>query len=193
MGCAFRACLLRSGFLLRQACLLFAASASPCYATDLYDVVNNQLFVPLVKVGNTLYTGVIVALDLSTAVPGLPPPANSFDIFYPATNELLIPSVFVGPPLNRTFHNVSVRVDLSVPPFITGSSPASSSNPLLVLNDLLPAATVGEYYEVSVVAGVYPASTYTYMIDTLANGSGKLRPIIHFQFMISIKKLSLLV
>lgn len=142
-------------------CLLMPAAR----AADSFDPATGILTIPLVVVGNTVYTNVRITVGVVLGIGG-GTAASTVDSFNGITNQLTIPSVTVG---SLTYTNVVVTVGsvLSVGP----AAVMSATAPILALVNPLPDATVSESYSVNVVAGIAPPSRYTYTMDTLANGA----------------------
>lgn len=87
--------------LLTLGCLV---SPSLVYGSDSYD--GSFLTIPLVQVGNTMYTNVKITVGSVISADGGTPKA-SYDTYTAATNQLTIPSVSVG---NVSYTNVIITV-----------------------------------------------------------------------------------
>lgn len=157
-----------SGMLVRRwrsigvlLCLVLPWQAS----ADSFEPITGVLTIPLVVVGNTAYSNVQITVGTVLSL-GAGPAAALFDSYDPVTNQLTIPSVTVG---TLTYTNVVITVGRLLS--VGAAAPVSASAPVLALVNPLGAATVGKAYSANVVAGIVPPSTYTYMMDTLANGA----------------------
>lgn len=86
------------------ALLVLVISSSFAYA-DTYNTANNQLTIPLITLGSTTYTNVVVTVgslvSVNTGTPG------ATDLYTPATNVLAIPSITVS---GTTYTNVMITV-----------------------------------------------------------------------------------
>jgi len=145
------------------AVLLLLAGPVGTYACDTYDSTTNQLTIPIGATGTTVFTNVVITVG-QVVVLGGGPARGSYDTYIPETNQLVIPCVQVG---NQTFTNVTITLGNLISVGAVDNAPVS---PVLRLINPLPPATVGQAYSTNVVAGIFPDSTYTYAIDTLANG-----------------------
>ena len=132
---------------------------------DTYDPATGVLTVPLVLVGGNAYTNVQVTLG-SIVNMGGGTAGSAYDTFNTATNQLNIPTVRVG---STVYHNVVITVGAIVS--VGGGSVLPVTKPLLTLRNPLDSVTVGDTaYSQNVVAGIWPTSLYTYMLDSLSNG-----------------------
>ncbi len=135
-------------------------------ANDVFD--GTYLTIPSVRVGGgTTFTNVVITNGGIIYVGGViaTPTGVQIDDYYdPATHRLTIPSVTFN---GITYTNVVITVGEVIR---FGLSYPTSNAPTLVLNNPLPDATVGEAYSNPLMFQVFPDSTYTYTIDTLANG-----------------------
>ena len=75
-------------------------------ATDSYDQVNNELTIPKVQVGTTLYKDVKIKVGVVLSL-GNVKATEVFDVYDNTKNQLLIASVTVG---STTYNNVVVTV-----------------------------------------------------------------------------------
>ena len=81
--------------------LALVAFFSPAvYATDTYNHVNNQLTIPAVVLGDTIYRDVVITVGPILTVGGsnqdskyVPKPSTTFDSYDPYKNQLTIPNV----------------------------------------------------------------------------------------------------
>lgn len=144
---------------------LFLCNVPLARANDTYD--GTYLTIPSVTVGGITYTNVVITVANVISVGGtIPTPSTVLiaDFYDPGLNLLAIRSVTFG---GVTYTNVVIVVG-NVIGF--GTSYPSPNTPTLIPVNPLPTATVGQAYSQNVVFYVAPASRYTYMIDTLANG-----------------------
>lgn len=86
--------------------LWFVFVCSNAWAVDAYNSANNQLKIPIVQVGDSFYTNVVVTVGSVVSV-GTSAVSGSFDIYDGKTNQLTIPSVVVG---STTYNNVVIKV-----------------------------------------------------------------------------------
>ncbi|MDB5881676.1 MAG: outer rane autotransporter barrel domain protein, partial [Ramlibacter sp.] len=141
------------------------------HAADTYDTTTGVLTIPLLVIGNTAFFNVRITIGGLVGVTG-GTAVNAYDTF--SGGQLSIPSLQLGA---NVFTNVVIRVGTILG--IGGATPAFVSAPVLVPVNPLADATVGQAYTKSLVGGVWPSSTYTYSIDTLANGSLPTGMTIH--------------
>ena len=76
-------------------------------AADTYDATKSTLTIPLVKVGETYYSNVIITLGNIVSVGSASSSYLSYDTYTAASNQLAIPQVTVG---STTYYNVVVTV-----------------------------------------------------------------------------------
>jgi hypothetical protein len=150
--------------------LVFLLVPAIGHACDAYVGIN--LTIPQVIVGRTVYTNVVAEVTINDvrfvggAVPN-PSAATTPDLYDLSTGLLTIPCVVVG---GTTFTNVIAFVGLPQIRSVGGSS-AAPVTPTLVLRFPLPDAVVGDAYSQDVRFRIDPPNeTYTFGIDTLANG-----------------------
>jgi hypothetical protein len=155
---------------------LFLLLASPIVATtasaqDVFDMATNELRVNIGLVGNNIHRNAIVTVDRARLAPPFDffgPPLFPYDVYNPATGQLLISSVRVAG---------TDLVVYNVPVFITnvGSlgvvTPRTGTPLTFVPRNPMPGATVGRPYAVTVLGNIFPEDLYTFSMDTLANGS----------------------
>jgi len=103
------------------AALAFATTAQ----ADSYDAASNQLSIPLVLVGDTLYSNVLITVGKVLYVGG-GAPFSAYDSY--SGNQLAIPSVTVGA---ATYTNVGVTVASVLK--VGGSTPAFANAPVAKL------------------------------------------------------------
>jgi uncharacterized protein (TIGR01370 family) len=85
----------------------FLPAVSPAAATiDVYSASTNQLSIPAVLVGNTVYSNVVVTVDKVLQV-GASPAGKAIDVYDPVSNQLFIPVVAVGA---ESYYNVAITV-----------------------------------------------------------------------------------
>lgn len=65
------------------------------FAVDVYDPVKNELTIPKVQVGNTLYKDVIIKVGTVVSLDSLKA-TEIFDVYDAVKNQLIIPAVVVG-------------------------------------------------------------------------------------------------
>ena len=65
------------------------------FAVDVYDPVKNELTIPKVQVGNTLYKDVIITVGTVVSLDSLKA-TEIFDVYDAVKNQLIIPAVVVG-------------------------------------------------------------------------------------------------
>jgi hypothetical protein len=94
---------------------LFAFLTFSANATDTYNQLNNQLSIPAVILGDTVYRDVVITVGEVLIVGGtssdpkyLAKPDSSFDTYDPATNRLTIPNVKA---FGIVYHDVVITVD----------------------------------------------------------------------------------
>jgi|LauGreSuBDMM15SN_2_FD.fasta_scaffold33608_1 hypothetical protein len=80
--------------------------ASLVQAADRFNPINNQLTIPQVVVGDTVYTNVVITVAAVISVNG-GVPVNNFDTFNAQNNQLSIPLVYVG---DVEYTNVVINV-----------------------------------------------------------------------------------
>jgi hypothetical protein len=149
---------------LKVLLLAFGLAASVnARAADTFDPATGVLTIPLLVIGNTAFSNVRITVGGLVGVSG-GAAVNSYDTF--SGGQLSIPALQLGA---NVFTNVVITVGSVLG--VGGATPAFVSAPVLVPVNPLAAATVGQAYSRNVVGGVWPSSTYTYSIDTLANGS----------------------
>lgn len=152
-------------------CLLAASLvAMPAigHSESTYDPSTRSLKIPILVISGLVFTNVTVEITGVVAYHGGAVTAT-FDTFDLQTRQLSASSVRIGSnPV--TFNNVVLTIGalLAPPPMHV---PILTSAPVFVPTSPLGTATVGQAFSQSLVGSVYPASRYTYMIDTLANGS----------------------
>ena len=76
-------------------------------AADTYDATKSTLTIPLVKVGETYYSDVIITLGNVVSVGSASSSYLSYDTYTAASNQLAIPQVTVG---GITYYNAVVTV-----------------------------------------------------------------------------------
>ena len=86
--------------------LVWFSFISGVQAGDRYNPVNNQLTIPQVAVGETVYKDVVITVgSIIKVVGGLS--VNTFDSYNPKSNQLTIPLVYVG---DLQYSNVIINV-----------------------------------------------------------------------------------
>ena len=86
--------------------LVWFSFVSGVQAADRYNPVNNQLTIPQVAVGETVYKDVVITVgSIIKVVGGLS--VNTFDSYNPKNNQLTIPLVYVG---DLQYTNVIINV-----------------------------------------------------------------------------------
>jgi len=155
--------------------LLLMCGAPLAQACDTFDDASRTLTIPLITVGGTRYTQVVITVARVYSFTGTitnPSSVVLADYYDPVSGHLIIPCVTVG---GIIYTNVVIDVGsvVSVGP----SSSPSPNTPTLIPVIPLRDATVGQTpaYTQSVVFEVFPPSPpslYTYSIDTLASGNG---------------------
>ncbi len=156
--------------------LLFASQfvALTASAQDAFNPLTNELTVNIGLVGNNIHRNAVVVVDRARLAPPFDffgPPLYPYDVYNPATGQLLISSVRVGVGANAVLvYNVSVFLTRVVSP---GSTivPALTTPTIFVPLNPMPEATVGRPYAASVLGNIFPDDLYTFTMDTLANGS----------------------
>jgi hypothetical protein len=150
-------------------------------ACDFYNLANGNLTIPQVIVGSTVFLNVVVTLASVQSVGGVGgnPAASSFDLYDFQTGLLTLSCVAVGP---NTYSNVVVGIQSVIS---VGGATALPTNPTIFPHLPLPEARVGEFFSTPLVDQVVPESTYTFGIDTLANGSLPTGMTIHFDSTLS--------
>ena len=81
-------------------------SSINCWATDAYNPSNNQLTIPSVQVGTTVYSDVVITVANVLSI-GAGPALGIVDIYNSSKGQLTIPSVAVG---NTNYFNVVINV-----------------------------------------------------------------------------------
>lgn len=156
-----------SHFLLAPIFWLFACIPTIASACDSYD--GKYLTIPIVAVGTTTYTNVVITVPSVISVGGQvvgPSASQQADIYDANSGRLTISCVTVG---GVTYANVVATVGSVIS--VGGAYPREDV-PVIRVNTPLRDATVGKYYSYQVAEPVYPDSKYTFSIDTLANGNG---------------------
>lgn len=108
---------------------IIAAQAS--WALDTYNPLNNQLSIPQVALGQTVYTNVLITVGQVLGVNG-GVPARAFDVYDPATNQLMISTVTVG---NVQYTNVLVTAGQVIS--VGGTTDLATVTQLSVPTDVL--------------------------------------------------------
>jgi hypothetical protein len=86
--------------------LMSAGLVSNAFAVDSYNPSTNELTIPLVYVGGTAYSSVVINVGAVVGIKGGLPSADA-DTYDASSNQLTIPSVTVG---GSTFTNVTITV-----------------------------------------------------------------------------------
>ncbi len=174
------------------------------WALDTYNPLNNQLSIPQVVLGQTVYTNVVITVGQVLAVSG-GAPAQGFDVYDPATNQLKISDVTVD---ESQYTNVLVTVgqvislggsgdlatvtQLSIPTDVlaltypTSYQQSASSNGSLVtdpcrldmVNVTYPKSWIGQY-ELPKIVGAPLKSTYQrgmYLKDIMLTDNPTFNP-----------------
>ena len=150
--------------------LIFMCGAPIAQACDTFDGIH--LTIPSVTVGDIRYTQVVITVVLPvislTGVITNPSPIVLADYYDAITNHLTIPCVSFNGTL---YTNVVIAVGNVI--YVGPSYPSPNTLTLIPVVPL-PDVTVGQTptYSQNVIQLVAPQSTYTYSIDTLANGNG---------------------
>ena len=135
--------------------LSYTAGGTPSGTGDTYDPGTAQLTIPTIKVGNTTYTNVVVAIPGSSAVSiGAVSGADTYD-----GKNLRLASVETNGTLYR---DVAIGVGLSqVSVTVAGGMPTAGSDTYNGLDNLLaiPAIQVGSRVYTNVVLNLYEAIT----------------------------------
>jgi hypothetical protein len=115
--------------------LIFTFVISSSYAVDIYDQKKNQITIPFVAVGNTIYKNVIATvgqvLSVGNAKSSISKPSTTLDVFNLDTGILSISSVQVG---TTTYNDV----DLTIQNVISLESFASVANNITQRVEILP-------------------------------------------------------
>jgi len=112
-------------------------SFAQVWASDTYNPVNGQLTIPIVRVGSTNYTNVVITVGKVLSV-GTNPTPYAVDFYQAATNQLIIPIVNVG---SNTFNNVVVNVGSVIS--IGGQMPTGSPSSIVQASSYLNAKNIG--------------------------------------------------
>ena len=102
------------------------------WSADTFNSATNQLTIPMVRVGTTNYTNVVITVDQVVSV-GTNPTPYAVDFYKSDLNQLIIPIVNVG---TETYNNVVVTVGkvISIGDKLPPGSPSSIVQPSSYLN-----------------------------------------------------------
>lgn len=126
--------------------LLLAFVTSSAYATDTYNHLNNQLTIPAVVLGNTVYKDVVITVGPVLTVGGSnqdpkypAKPSTTADSYDPYKNQLSIPSVNA---YGFVYYDVVVNVDTVLS--VGSSSPVIPPMPSIIKTSSISSAIFSE-------------------------------------------------
>lgn len=127
-------------------CLLLAGISFNVYATDTYNHLNNQLTIPAVVLGNTVYKDVVITVGPILTVGGSnqdpkypAKPSTTADSYDPYTNQLSIPNVSA---YGFVYYDVVINVGTVLS--VGSSSPVMPPLPSTIKTSLINSAIFSE-------------------------------------------------